>query len=340
MERILRPRGTVYIADAATVVGHEEHKGPLGAFFDLHDAKDDTFGMQTWEKAESEMQRLAVNLLLGRRGIASDSVRASFAGDLLNQCTGSSYGLLSFGMPFFGLFGACSTAAEGLALGALLCGAYGGRFVTASSSHYCSAERQFRFPMEYGGQRAPTAQWTVTGAGAFLLSDSEADCAPGGAKVRIAEVLPGAAVDRGVTDAANMGAAMAPAALDTLLMYFRESGRKPESFDMIATGDLGREGAAILCDFAQAAGYDIRAVHRDCGLLIYDAETTDKHAGGSGCGCSAVVTAGYILDRMRAGELSDVLMLGTGALMSPMSVQQGQSIPGIGHLVRITTRRE
>lgn len=339
MKRILRPAGTVYVADAASVAGHEEHAGPLGAFYDLHGAKDDTFGMPTWEAAESEMQRMAVNLLLGRRGIRPDEVRAVFAGDLLNQCTGSSYGLLPFGMPFFGLFGACSTAAEGLVLGALLCGAYGGRFVTASSSHYCSAERQFRFPMEYGGQRTPTAQWTVTGAGAFLLSGSGADCAPG-RRIRLTEVMAGAAVDRGIRDAANMGAAMAPAALDTLLGYLTESGRTPDSFDLIATGDLGREGAALLSDFARAEGVDIRRTYRDCGMLVYDAESTDKHAGGSGCGCSAIVTAAYILDRMRAGELSDVLVLGTGALMSPMSVQQGQSIPGIAHLIRLTAEED
>ena len=339
MKRVLRPAGPVYLADAASVAGHEEHAGPLGAFYDLHGTKDDTFGTPTWEAAESEMQRMAVNLLLGRRGIRADEVRAVFAGDLLNQCTGSSYGLLSFGMPFCGLFGACSTAAEGLALGALLCGAYGGRFVTASSSHYCSAERQFRFPMEYGGQRTPTAQWTVTGAGAFLLSGDASDCAPG-RRIRLTEVMLGAAVDRGIRDAANMGAAMAPAALDTLLGYLAESGRTPDSFSLIATGDLGREGAALLVDFARAAGADIRDVYRDCGLLVYDADATDKHAGGSGCGCSAIVTAGYILDRMRAGEFSDVLLLGTGALMSPMSVQQGQSIPGIAHLVRLTAEED
>ena len=339
MKRVLRPAETVYLADAASVAGHEEHAGPLGAFYDLHGTKDDTFGMPTWEAAESEMQRMAVNLLLGRRGIRADEVRAVFAGDLLNQCTGSSYGLLSFGMPFCGLFGACSTAAEGLALGALLCGAYGGRVVAASSSHYCSAERQFRFPMEYGGQRTPTAQWTVTGAGAFLPSGDASDCAPG-RRIRLTEVMLGAAVDRGIRDAANMGAAMAPAALDTLLGYLAESGRTPDSFSLIATGDLGREGAALLVDFARAAGADIRDVYRDCGLLVYDADATDKHAGGSGCGCSAIVTAGYILDRMRAGEFSDVLLLGTGALMSPMSVQQGQSIPGIAHLVRLTAEED
>ena len=335
MQAIRTPLRPVYLADAATVVGHEEHAGPLGAFFDLHDPKTDTFGTDTWEKAESEMQRLAVNTLLGRASLKDGDIRAIFAGDLLNQCTGSGYGLLSFNIPFYGLYGACSTAAEGLALAAQICGAYGGRYVTVSSSHFCSAERQFRYPMEYGGQRPPTAQWTVTGAAAFLLTDEAEAGTP-----RIAEILPGITVDRGITDAGNMGAAMAPAALDTLLRYFRESGRSPSSFDSILTGDLGKEGAAILQDFAASAGYDIRGVHRDCGMLIYDSAQTDKHAGGSGCGCSAVTLGGYILDEMRRGNLTDILFIGTGALLSPMSVQQGQSIPGIAHLIRITTGKE
>ena len=335
---ITRPLRRVWIADASTVGGHEEAAGPLGEYFDLHDPKDDTFGQSTWEKAESEMQRLAVNTLLGRAERRDCEIERMFAGDLLNQCTGSGYGLLPFGIPYFGLYGACSTCAEGLALGALITGAYGGRTVTVSSSHNCSAERQFRFPMEYGGQRPPTAQWTVTGSAAFLLTDNRAECterAP-----YIAEVMTGISVDRGITDANNMGAAMAPAALDTLCRYFRESGRDPASFDGIFTGDLGAEGSSILREFARAAGYDISAVHEDCGNLIYDAEATDKHAGGSGCGCSAVVLGGYLLDQLRKGRMKDILFIGTGALLSPMSVQQGGSIPGIAHLVRITTAEE
>ena len=333
---IMYPCRSVWIADAATVVGHEEAAGPLGEYFDLHDPKNDTFGQNTWEKAESEMQRLAVNTLLGRAGMEDKAVKALFAGDLLNQCTGSGYGLLSFGIPYFGLYGACSTAAEGLALGALTCGAYGGPIVTVSSSHNCSAERQFRFPMEYGGQRPPSAQWTVTGTAAFLLTDDQGTIGEGAP--RVAEVLPGITVDRGITDANNMGAAMAPAALDTLVRYFTESGRDPASFDGIFTGDLGAEGSSLLLEFANAKGYDLSGVHYDCGNLIYDAKATDKHAGGSGCGCSAVVLGGYLLDQFRGGKIKDILFIGTGALLSPMSVQQGQSIPGIAHLVRITTK--
>ncbi len=330
---IIRPCRPVYLADGATVVGHEEAAGPLGGYFDLHDPKDDTFGQNTWEKAESEMQRMAVNTLLGRTGVPESEIDAMFAGDLLNQCTGSGYGLLSFRIPYFGLYGACSTAAEGLMLGALFCGAYGGRAVTVTSSHYCSAERQFRFPMEYGAQRPPTAQWTVTGASAFLLDGNGVPGTP-----RIAEVLPGITVDRGISDANNMGAAMAPAALDTICRYFSETDRDPDSFDGIFTGDLGEEGSSILLEYAAAAGYDLSRVHKDCGCLIYDAAKTDKHAGGSGCGCSGVVMAGYLLSQLRCGAMRDILLIGTGALLSPMSVQQGQSIPGVAHLLRITTK--
>lgn len=330
----------IYIAGASTVVGHEEFEGPLGEYFDFHAPADDTFGMDTWEKAESEMQRMAVGSLLGRAKLKDRDIAAIFSGDLLNQCTSSGYGLLSFDIPFFGLYGACSTAAEGLCLGSLYAATVGGRVISAASSHYCSAERQFRYPMEYGGQRPPTAQWTVTGAAAFLLSDQRESYYPKSVPEEflpcITEVLPGISVDRGIKDANNMGAAMAPAALDTLTRYFSGSPLSPDHFDMIVTGDLGEEGSTILCDFARAAGLDIAAVHRDCGNLIYDSSRTDKHAGGSGCGCSAVVTAGYLLHEMRARRLRDILFVGTGALMSPMSIQQGQSIPGIAHLVRIT----
>ncbi len=335
---ILRPRGRVYLADAATAVGHEEGTGPLGDYFDHRDFADDTFGKDTWEKAESEMQRIAANILLSRRKLSASDIDYLFAGDLLNQCTASGYGLLSFDIPYFGLYGACSTAAEGLLLGALTVGAYGGRAMTVASSHFCSAERQFRFPMEYGSQRPPTAQWTVTGAGVFLLSDRRQDSE--GVTPYICEVMPGIAVDRGITDANNMGAAMAPAVVSTLTRYFRESGKKPSDFDGIFTGDLGSEGSSLLLEFMQEEGYDIRGVQKDCGCLIYDAAATDKHAGASGCGCSATVLAGYVRNALKTGAMSDILFVGTGALLSPMSVQQGQSIPGVAHLVRITTKAE
>ncbi len=335
---IWKPRRPVYLCDGATVVGHEEADGPLGACFDRHDPKDDTFGQPTWEKAEGEMLRQAAELLLARNGLGPEDVEALLAGDLLNQCTASGYGLLPFDIPYFGLYGACSTAAEGLILAALLADFTGGRAICAVSSHFCSAERQFRFPVEYGGQRTPTSQWTVTGAAAFLVSAAREDGMRRGRAVRIAEMLPGITSDRGVADANNMGAAMAPAALDTVLRYFSLSGRKPESFDMLLTGDLGSEGSSLLCEMARAEGLDISGVHRDCGLMIYDRERSDKHAGGSGCGCSAVVAAGHILPEMRAGRLADVLLVGTGALLSPQAVQQGRSIPGVAHLIRITAK--
>ena len=333
----------IYIAGASTVVGHEEFEGPLGEYFDFHDPKDDTFGMDTWEKAESEMQRMAVGSLLGRAKLKDGDVAAVFSGDLLNQCTGSGYGLLSYNIPFFGLYGACSTAAEGLCLGSLYAATVGGRVISAVSSHYCSAERQFRYPMEYGGQRPPTAQWTVTGAAAFLLSDLRESYYPQNMQnerlPRITEVLPGISVDRGISDANNMGAAMAPAALDTLMRYFSESNLSPDAFDLIVTGDLGEEGSAILCDFAKAAGLDISAVHTDCGNLIFDATQQDVHSGGSGCGCSAVTLCAEFLPKLYSGKLKKILFCGTGALLSPTSTQQGLPIPGVCHAIAIETGR-
>lgn len=332
---IIKLTRTPAIIASSSVVGSHEHEGPLGGCFDIHDA-DNTFGMNTWEKSESEMQRLAFNCALAACKNEANEIDALFAGDLLNQCVGSSYGLVDFDVPYFGLYGACSTAAEGLILASML---YGGsvydKCAVVSSSHNCSAERQFRFPVEYGGQRSPTAQWTVTGAGAFILADDESGYHP-----VITDVLPGRVVDKGITDVNNMGAAMAPAAIDTLTRYFDESGRSPDSFSMIVSGDLGSEGASIVTDFMNAnkkIKSKFGANYVDCGLLIYNKDSQDKHAGGSGCGCSAVVMASHILKlmRMRDKGINDILFIGTGAMMSPMSLQQGSSIPGIAHLVHI-----
>ena len=332
---IWRPVHPVYIADAATAVGHEEHAGPLGAFFDLHDPKEDTFGMDTWEKAESEMQRLAVNTLLGRSSLEAADIRAIFAGDLLNQCTGSGYGLLSFDIPFFGLYGACSTIAEGLILASSLVSH--NVFDTAAavtSSHNCSAERQYRTPIEYGGQKPPTAQWTVTGAGAFVLGSEDIVSRRSG--VRIDAALPGIVVDKGITDPNNMGAAMAPAAMDSLIKYFTATDESPGDFDLVLTGDLGKVGSEMLKDLMRAEGYDLSGVHDDCGVIIYKGlGHPDVNSGGSGCGCSAVVMGAHILHLLRHGELKRVLFLATGAMMSPSSVQQGLNIPAIGHIVVI-----
>ena len=320
------------ILNAASVVGKQEHEGPLGDCFDAFDPGD-TFGQKTWEQSESEMQRRALNLALAKAKLRPDDVDLLLAGDLINQCTSSAQGLLSFGRPLYGLYGACSTAIEALSLAALLCaGGFAKRLAAVTSSHNSSAERQFRFPLEYGGQRTPTSQWTVTGSAAFLVGMEKSG-------PYLSEILPGRPVDRGICDANNMGAAMAPAAVDTLTRYFQGSGTKPEDFDLIVTGDLGREGHGIVLDLMQASGYDLSGNYTDCGLLIYDLEKQDKHAGGSGCGCSATVLASHLLPRLRRGELRDMLILGTGALMSPMTVQQGLSIPGIAHLARITTER-
>lgn len=326
--RILKFKNAAIIS-ASSVVGKWEYEGPLGKYFDVHDSTD-KFGMNTWELAESEMQRLAFNTALAKLSISEQSVDALFAGDLLNQCVSSSYGLLDFDIPYFGLYGACSTAAEGIMLAAATVSA--GYFKSAAavtSSHYCSAERQYRSPVEYGAQRSPTAQWTVTGAGAFIISDE--------GRVRVSEGLPGIVVEKGICDASNMGAAMAPAAAHTLLRYFSESTLSPSDFDRIVTGDLGAEGGSILCELLLSEGLDIKSVYDDCGTIIYDRKAQDKHSGGSGCGCSAVVLASYFLPMLERGELHDIIVMGTGAMMSPSSIQQGQAIPSVAHLIRITS---
>ncbi len=325
--KILRFDG-VSIASSASVVGKNEYDGPLGEYFDIHDPTD-KFGMKTWEQAESEMQRLAFNTALSKLSLAERSIDAIFAGDLLNQCVGSSYGLLDFDIPYFGLYGACSTAAEGIMLAsACVSAGYFDRVAAVTSSHYCAAERQYRAPIEYGAQRSPTAQWTVTGAGAFIISNN--------GKTGIYEALPGIVIDKGINDASNMGAAMAPAAADTILRYFSSSGYSPSDFDMIVTGDLGHEGGSILCELLSAEGLDITRQYADCGTLIYDCKSQDKHSGGSGCGCSAVVLSSYLLPMLECGDASDILLIGTGAMMSPSSIQQGFSIPAVAHLLRFS----
>ena len=322
------------VTAAASAVGGKELQGPLGEKFDLCDPSD-RFGMKTWEAAESEMQRMAFNTVLAKAGLHDGDVGALFAGDLLNQCVGSAYGLLSFDIPYLGLYGACSTCAESLLLASVMvsygiyrhCGA-------VTSSHYCSAERQYRTPIEYGGQRPPTAQWTVTGSGAFLLEGADhAD-----RHAVICRALPGKVRERGIKDAGNMGAAMAPAAEDTLMRYFQATDTHPSDFDLIVTGDLGYEGGDILCDLMRANGYPLRERYTDCGMLIYHRREQDVHCGGSGCGCSAVVLASHLLPMIERGELGRILFLSTGAMMSPDSIKQGQSIPAVAHLLEICHR--
>ncbi len=327
------PKKRVYIISSASVAGQKEKSGPLGRLFDI--SGDDRFGKDTWEKSESEMQRLALSLALGKAGIDKADIDVLFAGDLINQCISSSFGLLSFDIPFLGLFGACSTAAEGMLMSSVFAGNICSRCASVTSSHFCSAERQFRYPLEYGGQRPPTSQWTVTGSGAFVYSSLPADvktcqtdCIP-----EIVSVMPGRIVDRGITDANNMGAAMAPAAADTIERYM--STHSPDEYDIILTGDLGREGSAIFLDLLLSHGIDIAKKHADCGMMIFSPDNSDTHAGGSGCGCSATVMAADILPNIASGKLKKILFMATGALMNTLSVNQGQTIPGIAHLVEL-----
>lgn len=313
----------------ASVVGHKEHDGPIGHLFDIYD-ENDRFKQKTWEKSENQMQKLAFENALKKARLQVCDIDALFAGDLLNQCIGSAYGLLDFDIPYFGLYGACSTIIEGIILASsLISGGVFKKCAAVTSSHFCSAEQQYRTPLEYGGQRSPTAQWTVTGSGAFILGEETEST------VRITAALPGIVIDKGVNDAANMGAAMAPAAIDTLIRFFEQSETSPEDYDAIFTGDLGYEGSIILKELMAVEGYDMSINYEDCGNIIFDRERQDVHSGGSGCGCSAVVLASYILPKIQSGEYKKVLMIGTGAMMSPSSLKQGLSIPAIAHLVML-----
>lgn len=315
----------VYVSAHAAIVGQKEGEGPLQGTFDMVSG-DTHFGQKTWELAESRMQRIAIETAAGKAGLNLSDLDFILAGDLLNQCIGSAMASVSSNIPFIGLYGACSTMAEGLAVGACLVdGGAARRLCAAASSHFCAAERQYRFPLAYGGQRTPTAQWTATAAGAAVLTH---DRTP----VRITHALFGQMVDLDVTDANNMGAAMAPAAYDTLTHLFEDTGTQPSDYDRILTGDLARVGSALLRDLFGRDGVDLGTTYDDCGVLLYDTEQ-DVHAGGSGCGCSAAVLCGDILDRMERGALHRVIFAGTGALMSPTSVQQGQGIAGICHAV-------
>ncbi len=327
------PAKPIYITACASVAGKKEKEGPLGKQFDF--CGDDRFGKDTWEKAEAEMQKLALSLALKKSSMGESQLDLLFAGDLINQCISSSYGLSVFRIPFLGIFGACSTCAEGMLMAAMVA-SHIDRCATVTSSHFCTAERQFRYPLDYGGQRPPTAQWTVTGSGAFLYTTASEDLADSQKDyvVQIADVMPGCIVDKGISDANNMGAAMAPAATDTLLRYFG-AGNKVSDFDKIYTGDLGIEGSSILREIMIASDISIDKVHEDCGCVIYDPETSDTHAGGSGCGCSAVVMAADVIPKMERGLLRDVLFVGTGALMNSMAINQKQTIPAIAHLVHL-----
>ncbi len=325
----IRLEGNAAVKGYASVAGKKEGEGPLADGFD-YISEDNSFGEKTWEKAESRLQKDALNRALNKAGVTPDTVDIIFAGDLLNQCIGTSYGIREFGIPFIGLFGACSTMAESLVLAALAL-ENGCANVTAAltSSHFCSAERQFRFPLEYGGQRTPNSQWTATGSGAVILSRD-------GAGPFVREVTIGRIMDLGIKDQNNMGAAMAPAAAATLKAYFDDTGARAEDFDLIVTGDLGQVGHALACELLEREGLPLPHF-TDCGLLLFDREKQDVHAGASGCGCSALVLCAHILANMRARNFKEVLFVATGALMSTTSVQQGESIPSVAHLVHLST---
>lgn len=311
------------------VGGKKEAQGPLGADFD-QTFEDTTLQTESWEKAEAQLQKEAVALALDRAGLKSEQVDVIFAGDLLNQCISSTFGLLDYQIPFLGQYGACSTMAQTLLMAAIMVeSGAANRAVAVTSSHYCSAERQFRTPLEYGAQRTPTAQWTATASGSVVLGSA------GKPGVKITRGLAGKIVDLGVKDPANMGAAMAPAAADSIFSFLQDTGASPRDYDGIFTGDLGQVGAQLLRQSLEENGVELGNVYNDCGLLLYDRNAQDVHAGGSGCGCSASVLCGHLLKNMERGKLKRILFCATGALMSPTSSQQGESIPGVCHIIEL-----
>lgn len=337
MQRFIRFQNPPFFISHASVGGYEEGSGPLASLLDLHD-QSDKFGQDTWERAEGELGRTALNLALKKGGIKPCEVDILLAGDLQNQCVASSGGLYSFGIPYLGLYGACSTCTESLfLLSSLLSEGDTYRIGAAvTTSHNSAAERQFRLPLEYGGQRPPTAQWTATAGGSFLLSS----CVKREGGVRILGGMAGRIVDGEISDASNMGAAMAPAAADTLLSFFSLGILSPAELDAVVTGDLGRLGSELLLDLTEEKGLFIRDLHLDCGCLLYDGRKRDIHAGGSGCGCSASVLSSYFIPRLERGEYKNILFLSTGALMSPSSVQQGDPIYGIAPLILLSSTQK
>ena len=321
-----------FIVSTASVVGKKEGEGPLGKCFDVV-GMDEKFGEENWEAAESALQKEALALTLGKINRKSKDVRYLFAGDLLGQTIASSFGLKEFEIPLFGLYGACSTCGESLSLASMMVAAgYADCVAAVTSSHFASAEKQFRFPLEYANQRPKSATWTVTGSGAFLLTTEELvkewKVEP---FAKITGVTTGKIIDFGIKDSMNMGAAMAPAACDVIYRHLQDFASMPEDYDAIITGDLGTVGSEILIDLLKEKGYDISAVHEDCGVKIYDGETQGTGAGGSGCGCSAVTLSGYYLKLLQSKELKKILFVPTGALLSTVSFNEGQTVPGIAH---------
>ncbi len=318
------------IRSFASTAGKKEGEGPLGRYFD-EVSEDAYFGQKTWEQGESELLKRTVLRAISKGGLVPDDIDYMFAGDLLNQCITSTYGLRDLNIPLLGIYGACSTMSEGLVLSSLVTDSgIGGNVVAATSSHFCTAERQFRFPLSYGSVRTPTAQWTCTASGAVVVS-------PKTSAPFIRAVTIGKIVDLGVTDANNMGAAMAPAAAYVIKTFLQDTAMEPSDFDAIITGDLGTVGSKLLIELLRGDGIDISKCHRDCGVMMFDIEDQDVHAGGSGCGCSASVLCGFFLPKLKTGEIKNILFCATGALMSPTASQQGESIPSISHAVYISS---
>lgn len=317
-----------HIISYASIVGKKEGEGPLGKLFDMV-GENPIFGEETWEEAESTLQKEATQLALGKAQLLKTQIRYIFSGDLLGQLIASSFGMMDFNVPMFGLYGACSTCGEALSLGAMtVSGDYADYVLAVTSSHFASAEKQFRFPLEYGNQRPLAATWTVTGSGAFILAKK-------GGNARITGITTGKVIDFGVKDSMNMGACMAPAACDTIYQNLMDFNRQPKDYDKIITGDLGYVGQTILIQLLKEKGFDISDVHMDCGIEIYDRETQDTHSGGSGCGCAAVTLAAKVLPKIEKGSWKRVLFVPTGALLSTVSFNEGKSVPGIAHGVVI-----
>lgn len=316
------------IAAWASVAGKKESEGPIGNTFDIT-KKDAYFGERTWEQGEKRMQQLALETLIKKANIQSKDIGLVFSGDLLNQCIGSSFTLRNTGVPHIGLYGACSTMAESLLMAAMAVGGgFSDKVVAMTSSHFASSERQYRFPLGYGGQRTPTAQWTVTGSGAALVC-----CSGNGPRITACTI--GTVTDLGIKDANNMGPAMAPAALSTIRAHFEDTKTSADDYDLIVTGDLGQLGKEALLALARKDGISLGGKLADCGTLVFDNLKQDVHCGGSGCGCSAITLCGYLLNKLNVGKLKQILFCGTGALLSPTSTMQGLPIPGVCHAVSI-----
>ena len=324
-------QSTPVIKGFASVCGSKEKEGPLRDFFDKT-FDDNKLGQNTWEEAESALQKEAVNLAIEKSKVDKKNINFILAGDLLDQCISSMMGSKNLQIPFLGQFGACSTMAQTLVISSFLVESKAAKnAIAVTSSHFCSAERQYRFPLDYGGQRTPNAQWTVTGSGAIVLGEKDSEHT----YPFIKQVVAGVIQDYGVTDSSNMGAAMAPAAAHTLKCFFKDTKTEPKNYDLILTGDLGEIGSRLLIEILEKEKIYIKDNYNDCGLMIYYKEKQDVHAGGSGCGCSASVLCSYVLQKMKKKEINNILFIATGALMSPTSFQQGKSIPGIAHLVNI-----